>query len=37
MSLAAGAFRKSSITVLRHMLASVKTRPKNSGELFFPI
>ena len=28
--------RKSSITVLRHMLASMKTRRQKSGEFFLP-
>ena len=28
--------RKSSITVLRHMLASMKTRREKSGEFFLP-
>ena len=28
--------RKSSITVLRHMLASMKTRRENRGEFFLP-
>ena len=34
---AVNGLRKSSITVMRHMLASMKTRRKNRGELFFPI